>query len=133
MIAHDQVLKEVREGIFQAQARMMKAYDSHNQEREFSVGDWVFLKLRPYRQMSLVERKNFKLSPRYYGPFKVLDKIGKVAYKLDWPATSRLYPIFRVSVLKKQIGENHKVLRELPVQEDEDSTELFPQVFWVQD
>ena len=35
--------------------------------------------------------------------------------------------MFHVFVLKKQIGENHKVLRELPVQEDEDSTELFPQ------
>ena len=44
------------------------------------------------------------------------------------PATSRLYLVFHVSVLKKHIGENIKVLSELPVQEDEDSTELFPQV-----
>lgn len=78
--------------------------------------------------MSLVEQKNFKLSPLYYGPFKVLDRIGKVAYKLDLPTTSRLHPVFHVSVLKKQIGEKHIALRELPVQEDEDSTELFPQV-----
>lgn len=131
LIARDQALKEVREGILQAQARMKKAYDSHHQEREFSVGDWVFLKLRPYRQMSLVERKNFKLSPRYYGPFKVLDKIGKAAYKLDLSDTSRLHPVFHVSILKKQIVENHKVLRELPVRGDEDSTKLFPQAVLV--
>lgn len=64
LIARDQVLKEVREGIFQAQARMKKFYDFYHQEREFSIGDWAFLKLRLYKQMSLVERKNFKFSPR---------------------------------------------------------------------
>ena len=106
---------------------MKKAYDSYHQEREFSIRGWVFLMLRPYKQMSLVKWKNFKLSPRYYGHFKVLDRIGKVAYKLDLPITSRLYSIFHVSVPKNQIGENHIVLRELPVQEDEDSTKLFPQ------
>lgn len=57
LISRDQVLKEVCEGILQAQARMKKAYDSHHQEREFYVRDWVFLKLMPYKQMSLVERK----------------------------------------------------------------------------
>ena len=114
LIARDQVLKEVCERILRAQVRMKKAYDSYHQECEFSIRGWVFFMLRPYKQMSLVKWKNFKLSPRYYGPVKVLDKIGKVAYKLDLPITFRLYSVFHVSVLKNQIGENHIVLRELP-------------------
>ncbi|MCO5609896.1 hypothetical protein L7F22_064130 [Adiantum nelumboides] len=44
-----------------------------------------------------------KLSPRYCGPFKILKKIGDVAYKLELPESSRVHPVFHVSRLKKSI------------------------------
>jgi hypothetical protein len=57
--------------------------------------------------MSLKQaKKDNKLSPKYYGPYKVLQKIGTMAYKLELPASSRVHPIFHVSCLKKVIGEN---------------------------
>ena len=57
--------------------------------------------------MSLKQaKKDNKLSPKYYGPYKVLQKIGTMAYKLELPASSRVHPVFHVPCLKKVIGEN---------------------------
>lgn len=83
--------------------------------REFAVGDWVFLCLRPYRQMSATLRRNLKLSPRYYGPFQVVQKIGSVAYKLDLPSSSQIYHVFHVSLLKKKLGDRVTPLPDLPI------------------
>jgi len=64
--------------------------------------------------MSVSTRKNLKLSPRYYGPFQVVHKIGKVAYKLDLPPASRIFPIFHVSSLKKTLGNQIRPNPQLP-------------------
>ena len=45
---------------------------------EFSVGDWVYLKIQPYRLKSLARKCNEKLSPRFYGPYKVLEKVERL-------------------------------------------------------
>ena len=87
-----------------AHNRMKQQADQHRSERSFEVGDWVFLRLQ---QMSFKQaKKDNKLSPKYYGPYKVLQKIGTMAYKLKLPASSRVHPVFHVSCLKKVIGDN---------------------------
>ena len=62
---------------------MKQQADQHHNERSFDVDNWVFLQLQPYKQMSLKQaKKDNKLSPKYYGPSKVLQNIGTMAYKL---------------------------------------------------
>ena len=64
-------------------------------------------------------KKDNKLSPNYYGPYKVLRKIGTTAYKLELPPSSRVHPVFHVSCLKKVIGENLPVQTILPKLDEE--------------
>ena len=59
-------------------------------------------------------KKDNKLSPKYYGPYKVLQNIGSMDYKLELPASSWVHPVFHVSYLKKVIGDKLPVQTMLP-------------------
>jgi len=77
-----------------AKSRMKKQADQHRSERHFNVGEMVFLKLQPYVQTSLAPRSHQKLSFRFFGPYRVMARVGTVAYKLDLPAHSAIHPVF---------------------------------------
>jgi hypothetical protein len=108
------VLTILKEHLHHAQNRMKTYADKHHSDRQFSIGDWVYLRLQPYRQKSMALRKHLKLSPRLFGPFKVLSRIGIVAYYLDLPSESHLHPVFHVSCLKKKLGQSSSPLSSLP-------------------
>ena len=88
-IEHQQkVLQLLKDNLNFAQNRMKKQEDKHRSKRTFDVGDWIFLQLQPYKQMSLKQvKKDNKLSPKYYGPYKVFQNIGTMAYKLELPTS----------------------------------------------
>ncbi|PRQ23185.1 putative nucleotidyltransferase, Ribonuclease H [Rosa chinensis] len=108
------LLQLLRSHMLEAQNRMKQQADRHRTEREFNTGDWVFLKLHPYRQQSVVKRPSHKLAPRFYGPFRVRERVGTVAYKLDLPPRCRIHPVFHVSLLKRRVGEGTPLTTSLP-------------------
>jgi hypothetical protein len=99
-------LKEMQEQLLKAQDMMRSQANKHRREVEFQVGDMVYLKIQPYKLQKLAKRYNQKLSPRYYGPYEILQRIGAVAYKLKLPDDSKVHPVFHVSLLKKAIAPN---------------------------
>jgi hypothetical protein len=110
-----EVLKLLNDNLVMAQNRMKQEEDQHRREMEFEVGDWVFLRIQPYKQMSLKKQTmDNKLEPKYYGPYKVLQRIGSMAYKLELPPSSRVHPVFHVSCLKKVIDNKIPVQKSLP-------------------
>ncbi|GJX45041.1 putative reverse transcriptase domain-containing protein [Tanacetum coccineum] len=79
-----------------------KSYaDLKRKPMEFQVGDKVMLKVLPWKGVVHFGKRG-KLNPRYVGPFKVLEQVGAVAYKLELPEElSRVHNMFHVSKLKK--------------------------------
>jgi hypothetical protein len=96
----------------------MKAQvDKHCFDHVFSVRDFVYLKLQPYIQTSIAPHAHQKLSYRYFGPYKVLERTGSVAYKLE-PASSSVHPVFHVSLLKSASSTKLTVSSTLPDVDD---------------
>jgi hypothetical protein len=83
---------------------MKKYADNKRSEREFVVGDMVYLRLQPFRQAAFGLHRNMKLTTRFYGPFKVLEKIGQVAYKIQLPESADIHPVLHVSQIEETFG-----------------------------
>ena len=111
----DLVLQDLRTRLLQAQNSMKARYDAKHRPVHFQIGDLVLLKLHPHRQLSLSSSKYTKLSPRFYGPFPIIAKIGTVAYKLELPSSTKLHPVFHVSCLKPFHGSSVSIEPSLPV------------------
>ncbi|XP_071739339.1 uncharacterized protein [Rutidosis leptorrhynchoides] len=126
LLDRDEAIKQLKYHYSRSQATMKSSADKHRRDVEFAVGDWVFLKLRPHRQQSVVRRINQKLSPRFYGPFVIIERVGAAAYKLQLPSSSKIHPVFHVSLLKRAIGAA-PVEAELPPGMETDATNLHPE------
>jgi hypothetical protein len=90
----------LKQKLASAQNRMKIQADKKRTDREFQVGEFVFVKLQPYVQTTFVSRPCPKLALKYFGPFKIIQKIRLVDYKLELPPSSQIHPVFHVSQLK---------------------------------
>ncbi|XP_071905740.1 uncharacterized protein [Coffea arabica] len=109
-----QKLDELFKKNLQEAQNKMKLYADQRSERTFSVGDWVYLRLQPHRQTTVDLRGNTKLSIKYFGPYQVIYKVGKVAYMLKLPEGSKIHPVFHVSLLKRKMGKSATPVFQLP-------------------
>ncbi|GKD12977.1 putative reverse transcriptase domain-containing protein, partial [Tanacetum coccineum] len=107
-----ELVQEATEKISQIKDRLKVAYDHHKSYADkrrkplkFSVGDYVLLKVSPWKGIVRFGKKE-KLTPRFVGPFEIVEKVGLVAYRLDLPKElNGVHNTFHVSNLKKCLVE----------------------------
>ncbi|GJT36383.1 hypothetical protein Tco_0926802 [Tanacetum coccineum] len=112
-----EIIHETTEKIFKIRDRMQAARDrqkSYADKRrrplEFEVGDKVMLKVAPWKGVMRFGKRG-KLNPRYIGPFRIIERIGPVAYRLELPQElSRVHNVFHVCNLKKCLSDDTLVI-----------------------
>ena len=110
----------IRKRLHMAQSRHKSYADRRRQPLEFEVGDHVFLKVMPKREVVRFGKRG-KLTPRYIGLFEILERVGTVAYRLALPPSlSSVHEVFHVSMLRKYTPDPAHVVdwREIIVDTD---------------
>ena len=112
----------IRQRLLKAQSRQKSYADVRRRPLEFEVGDHVFLKVTPKRRVVGFGKRG-KLTPRFIGPFEILEKIGTVAYRLTLsPSMSGVHEVFHVSMLRKYTPDPTHVVDWGQIEVDTDET-----------
>ena len=99
-----------------------KSYADNRRDLKFEMGDQEFLRVSPWKGI-LRFGKRGKLSPRYIGPYEIVDKVGEVAYRLRLLSElANIHDVFHVSMLRKYIANPSHILKEQPIQLKENLT-----------
>ena len=116
----EQQVRTIQQHLEAAQARQKSYADKRRKPIEFSVGDHVYIKVSPMKGVQRFGVKR-KLAPRYVGPYRILEKKGNVAYKVQLPVALRaIFPVFHVSQLKKclRVPEERVEVRDIKLKSD---------------
>ena len=109
----EEKVKLIRDRLKIAQSRQKSYADSKRKETTYKVGDRAYLRVSPLRGVKRFGVKG-KLAPRFVGPYRVLERMGEVAYKLELPeGLSGVHDVFHVSQLKKC----HAEMAEIPLRD----------------
>ncbi|TYK11561.1 DNA/RNA polymerases superfamily protein [Cucumis melo var. makuwa] len=115
----NEAIQKIRSRMHTAQSRQKSYADVRRKDLEFDVGDKVFLKVAPMKGVLRFEMRG-QLSPRFVGPFEILERIGRVAYRLALPPSlSTVHDVFHVSMLRKYVSDPSHVVDYEPLEIDE--------------
>ena len=113
-------IRVIQDRIRAAQSHQKSYADRGRRPGEFEVGDRVLLRVSPTKGIRRFGLKG-KLSPRYIGPYSVIERIGKLAYRLDLPAgLGRVHNVFHVSQMRKSTADESLVLQPDEVELEDD-------------
>ena len=115
-------IKVIRDILKISQNRQKSDVDNRCRDLEFEVGDMVFLRISLWKGVQRFGKRG-KLSPHYNGPYRIVERIGEVAYRLELPSyLNRIHDVFHVYMLRKYIPDPSHVLTEQPVEIQENLT-----------
>ena len=95
------MIKMAKDNLKDAQERQTKYANQHRRHCEFKLGDMVLLSIWNVTTIIDRQRPMQKLTPKYMGPFRVIQVISPMAYKLELPENIKMHPVFHISLLKK--------------------------------
>uniref|UniRef100_A0ACD5Z751 Uncharacterized protein n=1 Tax=Avena sativa TaxID=4498 RepID=A0ACD5Z751_AVESA len=98
------MLRLLQQHLERVRAKMKYQADKNRSERSVQLGDMVFMKLQSYIQSSVALRAHHKLLFKFYGPYRILEKVGASTYRLELPPNNKIHPVFHVSQLKQALG-----------------------------
>ncbi|GJT29214.1 putative reverse transcriptase domain-containing protein [Tanacetum coccineum] len=98
-------ISQIKDRLKAARDRQKSYADKRRKPLEFSVGDYVLLKVSPWKGVVRFRKKG-KLTPRFVGPFEIIEKVGPMAYRVDFPEKlNEVHDTFHVSNLKKCLAD----------------------------
>ena len=101
-----QVWQKAKQNIQKAQTQQQRYYDTRHKPESFEEGSYVLLSTQNIRMKGTPS----KLKRRFAGPFKILQRIGNQAYKLDLPDSWHIHNVFHVSLLKRWIEQSYRTV-----------------------
>jgi hypothetical protein len=107
-------LEDIRDRLLLAQDVMTEHQNQKRRSEEYSVGDWVWLRLHQRTAVAITAASSSKLGPRYFGPYQITERLGAVAYRLRLPPKARIHDVFHVALLNKFQGDPPAELVPLP-------------------
>jgi hypothetical protein len=114
IIESQEILMLLKENLHTTHNRHKMSADRHKIERNSEVGDFVLLRLQPYRPSSMKNNGVEKIKPKFYCPYRIMCRVGEVSYELDLPEGRKIHNVFYVSFLKKVVGKFIITLEEIP-------------------
>ena len=111
-----EAIKVIRQRMKTTQSRQKSYADKRRRPLEFEIGSKVFLRISPIKAVTRF-RKRGKLNPRFIGPFEILERVGKVSYRLALPPSMlRVHDVFHVSMLRKYIHDYSHIFQHSEVE-----------------
>ncbi|KAG8474895.1 hypothetical protein CXB51_031561 [Gossypium anomalum] len=118
----EEKVKVIRDCLKAASDRQKSYADLKRKEIEYQVGDKVFLKVSLWKKVLRFCKKG-KLSPRFIGPFEVIERVGPVAYRLSFPSKlQKMYYVFHVSMLRRYRSDSSHIISPIEIELRPDMT-----------